>query len=486
MSHHNNKNKRFEDEENDLSSSTFESRLKVKNVSHPSQPQQTSSYGGNNEKTHPKKNRIDSKEVKAIPEHPPQNKESFIDDDDENLGESFECTPWLPPSIEKAKEFKKRETYKNGDWRINAVDLINASDLGPGVSLYFQFTMTMAICLFIMSILSIPSLVFVFHGTRVTAKDRDILGLYRYTLGNLGYDSSSSSYAKDSRCLTQVYQSQNTTCIHFNGNEYSVPDASMWIMYLEILQNLVFMFGVVRLYRRVFETQLNKSNLNFSASDYSVFIKRIPPDTTPEELLKHFSSLYQLSKEDWKGRPPLESARPVQHIDQSGNPIHLNSWVAECIIHKKIGSFISSFKQKQYLMRNLYLYRAKMKMFAENTPHSGGHNLKKFHQSQNQMLQTLAHLDTLAKNNMEKTNIKIINAKDTDVTGVRFNIYHNVDAPSVAAFITFEYAESFARCLNDYEKYSRLPWSLFYPEELKFKGHSLSIEKAPEPDQIIW
>jgi hypothetical protein len=31
---------------------------------------------------------------------------------DENLGDDFESTPWLPPSIEIAKQVKKREMYK--------------------------------------------------------------------------------------------------------------------------------------------------------------------------------------------------------------------------------------------------------------------------------------------------------------------------------------------------------------------------------------
>jgi hypothetical protein len=60
-------------------------------------------------------------------------------------------------------------------------------------------------------------------------------------------------------------------------------------------------------------------------------------------------------------------------------------------------------------------------------------------------------------------------------------------APVVGAFITFEYNEGFARCLEDYQRYSSFPYSsLFYPEQLKFKGRKLKVTKALEPDQIIW
>jgi hypothetical protein len=51
--------------------------------------------------------------------------------------------------------------------------------------------------------------------------------------------------------------------------------------------------------------------------------------------------------------------------------MHMNTWVAECMLHKSIGRFISSFKDKIYLMDKLFRARAKMKMFAENSPHAG-------------------------------------------------------------------------------------------------------------------
>jgi len=63
-------------------------------------------------------------------------------------------------------------------------------------------------------------------------------------------------------------------------------------------------------------------------------------------------------------------------------------------------------------------------------------------------------------------------------------------AKAVIGFICFEYNESFARCMEDYAAYNAFPYSLLtwllFPAKLKFKGCRIKVERAPEPDQIIW
>jgi len=56
--------------------------------------------------------------------------------------------------------------------------------------------------------------------------------------------------------------------------------------------------------------------------------------------------------------------------------------------------------------------------------------------------------------------------------------------------VVFEYNESFARCMEDYAVYNAFPYSLLawlrFPAKLKFRGCRIKVEKAPEPDQLIW
>lgn len=48
------------------------------------------------------------------------------------------------------------------------------------------------------------------------------------------------------------------------------------------------------------------------------------------------------------------------------------------------------------------------------------------------------------------------------------------------------YINSFARCLEDYKKFSSFPWNWCYPEQLKMRGRLIKVHKAYEPDEIVW
>lgn len=431
--------------------------------------------------------------------HRKQNDDYTIEAEDENLGEDFELSPWLPPSIEKAKEFRKHALFRNGDVRLDSVDIIHAPDLGVGVTLYFQFAMTMTISLLVMSFLAIPILVFVYNGNSITEENQDAFGLYRYTLGNIGFDKKSMYYKNHARCLSDRY-AFNETCIHIWQNEFSLSEATNIITAMEFLQIVVFFVGVVYLYRKAFSLTGKSAKSEISISDYTVMVTDLPTDTTDKELIEHFSNLYKLDEPDVKGRPALEEARPVPKLVNGMHHIHKNTWIAECTIHKGIGGFISSFKSKQHVMEGLYRCRARMKMYAENSPHSDGHNLKLFLKAEQAMLKLATYIDKLTAQNIKKTGLKFFPMESEEhgeshdaVTKYQRlvsnpnSVYYNIDAPAVAAFICFEYTESFARCLDDYQKYNSFPMSLLYPSDLKFRGeHKIKVRKAPEPDQIIW
>ena len=60
----------------------------------------------------------------------------------------------------------------------------------------------------------------------------------------------------------------------------------------------------------------------------------------------------------------------------------------------------------------------------------------------------------------------------------------------VAAFVTFQYKESRARCMRDYHLWSSFPrvlvaWCL-YPKPMLFRGKRLTVTAAPEPDEVVW
>ena len=66
----------------------------------------------------------------------------------------------------------------------------------------------------------------------------------------------------------------------------------------------------------------------------------------------------------------------------------------------------------------------------------------------------------------------------------KLEINNHLIAKNVAAFVTFEYAESMARAIEDCQYYS----SYFrnYPEKMKFFENKLIICVPPGPDEIVW
>ena len=245
---------------------------------------------------------------------------SLQDDDNENLGDDFEQTAWVPPSIAKALEFKKRAIYRYADGvSVWSIDVIHAADLGSGVTLYFAFARTMAFALFFMSFMSVPSLIMVYSGSGILAQDRDALGLYRYTLGNIGTNPASPDYATQTVC-TSVRYPVNTTCIHFaGGHELSLSDAGAILTTMEFFQMIVFLISIATFGRQILALKEEASRRNTNMSDYSIKISHIPPNTTAAQILAHFNGLYQLEVKDFRKRPALENARPVPNCHHNGD-----------------------------------------------------------------------------------------------------------------------------------------------------------------------
>ncbi len=420
--------------------------------------------------------------------------------EEENLEEDFERTAWLPPSIEKAYLYQQKHIFREGNTRIDSINVVHAPDLPVGVNLYFQFALTMTYCLFIMSLLSIPSLVFVYNGQGIGIENQDTLGLYRYTLGNIGYNQNNVNYAKLSSCHTSRYNTAaNETCIHFSGYELSLSDTSYILSAFEILQIIIFLFGILHLYYSVEKRSAKTtSHHSISVTDYAVMVTHLPSEIDETDLIRHFSQLYQLQKRDWKGRPAVIGAKPVKSVGNTGLDYYQSTWIAECILHKNIGKFISSFRNKQHLTKSLYRSRALMKMYKQDTPHANGANPVLYKRAEHDMLRIAHDIDVLTRHNILHSGLKVIvDSPDVEQGGGAntlvehktknpHSIYYNIDADSSTAFIIFQYNESMARCINDYSYYTSFPFSLFYPAQLRIRGHEIMVTKAPEPDQIIW
>lgn len=182
--------------------------------------------------------------------------------------------------------------------------------------MYFQFLKSMTVCLFLMTILSVPCIVFAFSGDRIPVTERDITNLYMLTLGNIGYNPASPTYTIDSTCKSVSPTGVNETCIHVFGLEYSLVNASSVLTACEILQILVFFITICHVHRKTLRFEKENDRLFTSVTSYAVMVLNVPHDCAPDELVLHFSHLYPLDGPDWRGRPALMGARPVQSVSK--------------------------------------------------------------------------------------------------------------------------------------------------------------------------
>ena len=106
-----------------------------------------------------------------------------VNHDYEGLQEqNYENTDWVPPSLEKAEEYRVKHSFHGGTSKMKDIKMTKVLDFGTGVPLYFQFIKSFAILFFFMSLLSVPSILFCFYGEHILPTDRDGLQLYRFTL----------------------------------------------------------------------------------------------------------------------------------------------------------------------------------------------------------------------------------------------------------------------------------------------------------------
>jgi hypothetical protein len=140
-------------------------------------------------------------------------------------------------------------------------------------------------------------------------------------------------------------------------------------------------------------------------------------------------------------------------------------------------------------MEGLRRARAKMKMYAENTPHAHGPNAAAFAAAEQEMFELGTKIDQMSGHVFEK-NFKLMD--DYLPTGHEEHHVHEakllekIDAPAVCAFVTFNYCESAARAIEDYSYYGAFPRNLLFPSRLKLRGHVVDVVVPPEPDEIVW
>ena len=395
---------------------------------------------------------------------------------------------WKPPSITLANEYRQKAIFREGKASLWKADLSNAEDLSEGVALYFEFARSACLCLTLLSILSLPSIIFSYSGSRISIADRDAIGFYRFTVGNIGYDTESTTYAADSAC-SAAPRGYKGTCIKVSGIEIRSTDADLLMAFMEFAQIVVFFLFIYRLSRRTLKIYRGENHHDCSIVDYAVMCRRLPKDTTAAQLTKHFNSLYPLNDVDWQNRRPVARTRPVENCENTGDKSFIGTWIADSIVFSAIGQSLSAFKLHQNWTVDLLRSRALVSMYSRSTCHKHGPNSIRRLNAEIKLKVVEKKIEKLVDNlNIHKNNLIEVEQDDCEMQEMLSSkMKMTVKANVVAAFVTFQYSESMKRCLTDYSYYNSFPRNLFYyPSNLKFRGQRIRVERAPDPEEVIW
>ena len=160
-------------------------------------------------------------------------------------------------------------------------------------------------------------------------------------------------------------------------------------------------------------------------------------------------------------------------------------------ININTGKFINAFKAKDLDVIALMKSRARMKMYAPNTPHASGPRPHLYKKEEKKMLYIGSRVDGMVDKLFHQDFRLNEEAEPDDLEDGEVHeskMIERIDADVTCAFVTFQYAESMARCVEDYSRWNWFPLNqIYFPKELKLNGiHSLTVTHAPEPDELIW
>ena len=390
-------------------------------------------------------NQHESKAVQQSEEMTMFRDDDLVDPEERIFEDNFSSTPWEAPQFIKAEQYAHDQVYGGGVMPLGEVNLARDVEAGVAINIYFQLTRSLGIAFLFMSLLALPSLIFAYSGEGLPLQDRDMIGtechvmspiidclsvdmcsvikcafhgcccthchslpssgLSSFTIANIGYDHTASDYDVVSKCnhhlsvngTTLLFNSEDSsedTCVSVGGHLFTTQSVSLIITVCEALQVLAFLIAVVHFHRCIDAILSRHAETGHpSLRDYSVQVTNLPVNTTVKELLEHFSSLYQLERPDWRGRPPVEGSGPVDTTAFSGDPVFRGTWVAQCVISSRVRELIRDLEKRKHLMLQLYSLRASMKMCGLQTPHKGGFVARRWLQLERRMLKVARRVD---------------------------------------------------------------------------------------------
>jgi hypothetical protein len=279
---------------------------------------------------------------------------------------------WLLPSWENAEKLRQATVFGHATSSIFSTGQWEMREMGPGVTLYFSMLELLMAYFTVCTVLfAIPAILVNQAGSGTPDSQADIFGFAVTMLGNQGVVVAAKPLGY---CLQNedMLGCANGTMIEAFGQKFESRNLGLGLMVADLLQIALFLMMIQEFKKRI-DTKIMESESDvITASNFSVMVTRLPPDTTEEEILEHFSSRYSCGEDGWtyyplncfgccgtpkeyvgtsyggrynNGAPDPEPVTNIQHfgddVDRAANYKH--GWVASVSVAHPLGSQIKAY-----------------------------------------------------------------------------------------------------------------------------------------------
>ncbi len=435
--------------------------------------------------------------------------------------------PWKPPTSRRAEEKAKEIMFEQGTGDFFSTGPHDFEDLGAGVWLYFAWLRGLIVCFIVVSIFQVPAILLCMSGEGIAEENKDSLGIYKFTLGNVGPGSQADNGLFDTKFT-------------WLGSEYLVQDTGPLLATFSTL-GIFFALIPFWLWSRSRTTTIAQEvqNTVLKAEDYTVFVSNVPKDLNGWELASFLSNIVDPSTKtspaavantDYQPNrklpfvPALESRidakvktaincddfkricfelrresnleevddsfleevflrvddrkQGLLNVDDFKEAYSEVQWYGNSVADVELvysdAEAIHAFIERQKKMEELIEVRALVKMYANGSAHS---NAERFKLNLKKEGMLSVELDKIA---VELAKHKKLEAKDLNVIG---------------AFVTFNSAVAADRCITTFKEVwkNRKLWRRILcckkvPPDLLFgqKKKVLHVVRAPPPEDVIW
>ena len=372
--------------------------------------------------------------------------------------------------------------------------------------------------MFVSTILSLPHMLFARsgrYGEEAWATKNDMnYQLFKHSAGHHAYVDPKSTqmvycgteadgYKVDTifeqgvDCSTEwLYKVPLLTTIGMSSDLIRARHASVIIVVCDIVNTILM---VLFLYFTKIRVKWMLSKHNGTACDvssFAVYVKGLPKDATTEEIVDHFSNIYQLDKPDWdhkgaccgcigfkksrrpedilfpsgkKGEKKLKPVQPGKALNSEVPKLYDGKWAAEVVVVHPMDSFLRVMSKNASKSRHLLLDRARVKKCKRFEDDFGG--TSRLAQAEKRLQKT--------EKSIEKTKKRLQGMK---------RMLNNMENVCVGAFVVFNHEESLKRCLEDYSRKPFFHRQCFgQHKQLRFRGtHTLKVHLADKPGNILW